>query len=236
MNSAEDPSSPLTGSFGSTFWQIRVHPEIIPELAEKFDWNRLGRRVAIDPLMGLISWMTPSSEHAGYAAAADKVAERAGGYKGLRVKALRDTRWRQSKADPLNTGIEPDACFYVGPTADGWREAREQSRSEAREFEERTPPDLVVEIEWTQIDRCKALRYADLGSREMWRAERQGEGVVVEILDLQADGGPAPAAEGSLVFPGLDALSLGRILDLAERTRFSEMEMLLEELLSPPQS
>ena len=79
MTDSRHPSMPLTGSFGSTFWQIRVHPDIVPELAEKFDWNRLGGRVIIDPLQGLIAWMTPTSEHAGYAAAADRMAERAGG-------------------------------------------------------------------------------------------------------------------------------------------------------------
>lgn len=234
MTDRHRPLTPLTGSFGSTFCQIRVHPDIVPELAEKVDWNRLGRRVIIDPLQGLIAWMTPSSEHAGYAAAADKVAECAGDIKGLRIKALRDTRWRQRPGDPRNTGMEPDACFYVGATADGWRAARERGRADARVFEARTPPDLVVEIEWTQIDGGKALRYAELGTREMWLAERRGEGVAAEILDLQAAGGPVPAAAGSLLFPGLGELDLGRLLDLAERTRYREMEKLLEELLSPP--
>ena len=233
MTDAIDPSAPITGSFGSIFRQIRVPPDVVPEMAEKIDWNLFGRRVIIDPLQGMIAWMTPSAAHESCAAAADKVAERAGELMELRIKALRSTRWKQRPGDPGNTGMEPDACFYVGTTAEGWREARERGRAAARDFEIWTPPDLVVEIEWTQIDRDKSRRYAELGTREMWRVERHGEGVAVEILDLQAEGGPDTAKGGSLLFPGLDAQSLGRLLDLAERTRFRDMEEQLAELLLP---
>ena len=43
------------GPLGSEFWRIRVPPEAVPELAREIDWNRLGRRVVIDPVGGLIA-------------------------------------------------------------------------------------------------------------------------------------------------------------------------------------
>ncbi|MDE0114718.1 MAG: hypothetical protein OXI87_06175 [Albidovulum sp.] len=47
------------GPMGSEFWRIEVSPEIVPALAEKADWNRMGRRVMIDAAKGIISWMSP---------------------------------------------------------------------------------------------------------------------------------------------------------------------------------
>ncbi len=241
MSDSLAPSRPLTltGSLGSTFRQVRAPPDAVPEMAAEFDWNRLGRRVVIDPVAGLIAWMSPSSAHEGYARAADKVAEGAGERLGLLVKALGGTRWRLRPDDPDNTGVEPDACFYVGASAEGWQAAFESGGQAAAEaIEAETPPDLVVEIEWTQIDResGKAQRYAELGVREMWRAEKSSDrdSVTIQILDLQADGGLAPAKNGSPLFEGLDADRVERLLALAYRTRLREMEGLLEELLSPP--
>ena len=225
---------PLEGSLGSVFWEIRVPPAAIPEMAGKLDWNLLGRRVIIDPLLGLICWMTPSMKHEGYADAADKVVDRAGRLTGLRIKALRGGRWKRHPEDPRNTGMEADACFYIGATAEDWAAARKRCTVAVREFEKQTPPDLVVEIEWTGHDQDKARRWAELGVRELWRAERKGESVAVQILDLQTYEEPVSAAE-SLFFAGLDSFGVERLMDLAERTDLDAMEALLAELLSLPE-
>ncbi len=229
-------SSEIRGSLGSTFWRIRVPPNIVPQMAERMDWNRLGRRVLIDPARGLIAWMAPSSAHERFAAAADRVVDRASERTGLPVVEMRGTRWKHRADDPPNTGIEPDACFYVGDSAERWIEERQNGgQAAALAFEERTPPDLVVEIEWTQIDRGKAERYAEMGVREMWQAERDGDTVAVDILDLQAEGVPVPATRSPL-FPGLGKRHIERLLQLAEEKRLAEMEALLGELLAAPVS
>ena len=236
MTDAFTQSTALIGSFGSTFRQIRVPPDAVPDMAARIDWNALGRRVIVDPVQGLIAWMAPSSPHETFARNADKVAEGAGALLGLRVKALGGTRWKQRPEDPPNTGIEPDACFYVGLSAEGWYQALKAGGTDAAlVFEAGTPPDLVVEIEWTQIDRDKAVRYAELGATELWRAERSGDSVAVDILDLQATGGPAPSATGSMLFPGIDACNLPRLLELANQGEFREMETLLGKWLAPPE-
>ena len=40
---------------------------------------------------------------------------------GIRAIGLGSTRWRLP-GDPENTGAEPDACYYLGQTADRWAE------------------------------------------------------------------------------------------------------------------
>ncbi len=234
MTDATELTGPQKGSLGSVFWQMRAPPHAVGWLASEADWNRLGKRVLIDPIEGLISWMSPSRAHESFARAADKVVDRAGERLGLRVKALGGGRWRQRPDDPPNTGMEADASFYIGPKADQWLEAFESGgRTAAAAFEERTPPDLVVEIEWTNADRKKPSRYAELGVHEMWRVQGDDEsdGIAAEIIDLLAKGGPRPVEESAL-FRGLANRELTGLLDLAHRTRYREMELRLAELLS----
>jgi len=69
---ATDPHH-VVGSLGSDFWRIRVPSSLVPELARKIDWNRMGRRVMIDAVKGVIVWMSPSSTHEGLAAASEDV-------------------------------------------------------------------------------------------------------------------------------------------------------------------
>ena len=179
------------GPLGSEFWRIRVPPEAIPELAREIDWNRLGRRVVIDPVGGLIAWMHPAGPHEGYADAADKVVERVGRrLTGGFPKGMRGMRWRLPE-DPPNTGLEADASFYTGEHADAWQRAFEEGSEAVARFELATPPDLVVEAEVTHLDHDKPARYARLGAPEMWQIRaRTGEAAVIVMLDLQAEGGP----------------------------------------------
>ena len=72
---AEDES--ITGPLGSVFHRIRVPPSLVPELAH-MDWNKLGKRVMIDPVDGRISWISPDFTHESGTRAADKIVLPAG--------------------------------------------------------------------------------------------------------------------------------------------------------------
>ncbi len=53
--------SHFIGPMGSEFWQIQVSPEVVQHMAErKMDWRVLGRRVLIDTISGVITWISPS--------------------------------------------------------------------------------------------------------------------------------------------------------------------------------
>ena len=221
----------IVGSLGSDFWKLKVPPELIPALAREFDWNRLGRRVMIDAREGIITWMNPSGSHVGQASASDKVVPLAGALLKMRIKDMRDLRWKGT-GGPGNVWLEADAAYYIGKNAAEWFAAREKSRKEALDFEARTPPDLVVEVEVTHFDENKPRRYAELGVPEMWRVygERESDRFNVEVLALQEVGGPKRLEE-SRVLPGLSAQILPEALELGELWKYKELKELLTENL-----
>ena len=222
----------VIGPLGSEFWRIKVSPELVPALAREFDWNRLGRRVMIDSLAGIITWMNPSSLHAGMADATDEIVKAAGPFIRGGVKGMRDTRWKRPE-DPMNVGLEADAAFYIGDTAEQWFAVYRKGGEEAVErFEEQTPPDLVVEVEVTHLDGDKPNRYAKLGVREMWRVSRNAKssGIVLTILDLQEGGGPR-TIEVSQVLLGLSANILPEAYRLARAGILDELNALLGRFL-----
>ncbi|MDE0307005.1 MAG: Uma2 family endonuclease [Albidovulum sp.] len=224
----------FVGPMGSEFWRIAVPPDIVPVLAERVDWNRLGRRVMIDAAGGIIGWMNPSGPHEDYADAADKTVERAARLLGKTAKAKRCTRWKRPD-DPINTGLESDASFYVGVNAERWLAARRQGGAEAAaSFEAANPPDLVAEIEVTHFNGDKPGRYAALGVPEMWLVSRKSldRAVEVEILDLRTPDGPRPVAE-SPALPCLEAATLSEAFELAINVRYEELEELLAATLAP---
>lgn len=178
------------GSMGSECETWHLPPEEVPRLAAKFDWNKLGRRVFIDPVAGLITLMSPSSTHEGYAEGAKVLVWELGRACGLRVVPRGSTRWRRPEA-PKDTGSEPDACYYLGATAEAWRQADREGSEALAAFEETTPPDLVIEVERSHGDAKKPAFYRDLGVLEMWRIDVGDGRRDVEILDLQAEDRPA---------------------------------------------
>lgn len=228
------------GSMGSEFWRIAVPPEIVPELAEKIDWNRFGRRVLVDAAEGIIHWMNPSGPHEDYADAAGKTIEAAARLLGETAKAKLGTRWKRS-SDPQNVGLEADASFYIGANAERWYRARRESREAALVFEATTPPGLVVEIEVTNPADRKPELYAALGVPEMWLVDRKyptrvdEEEIKVEILALQAPSKKRRIVKESLALPGLKATLLPEAFELVVSGRYEELENFLKAaLVSPP--
>ena len=126
-----------TGPMGSEFYRIAVPPELVPALAERIDWNVMGRGVMIDAEDGIIAWRNSSGAHATCADAADKTVKMAARLLGSRARPMRDLRWKRPE-DPKNTGLEADASFYVWRNAELWLAALEEDRAAADAFEAAT--------------------------------------------------------------------------------------------------
>ncbi len=212
------------GSMGSLFRTYRFRPEEIPILAE-IDWNRLARRVFIDPITGLIALMSPSSEHENYAGGIDRLVQDVSLAMGTRVVTLGSTRWRRP-GDPERTGAEPDACFYLGEKAQARARARHDGPETLAAFEANHPPDLVVEIELSHGDSGKPLFYREVGVAEMWRLDLRLEGLKVEMLNLEAPDGPI-RLDSSFVLPLCTPDFVRAALDLAVDGRLRELDDLV---------
>ena len=218
------------GSMGSEYTRFRFPPDEIPMLA-KLDWTAIARRVFIDPASGLVALMSPSSKHERYAWATGRLMDAIARGAGLSVIALGATRWRRPE-DPVNTGAEPDACYYLGRKADRWVEARSRLDETALEaFEFRMPPDLAIEVERSRGDEDKPEFYRRLGVPEMWRLDISGNRREAVMLDLQAGDEPAQLASSAVLSPAGPAFVLDA-LELAVANRLPELDALVAALLA----
>ena len=212
-----------TGPLGSTIHVLHADAGTIAELAA-IDWNRWFPRVCLDPVLGLVTLMTPSRLHEDLGEIfADIVHGAASAFTGA-SKDLRHTRLR-GRNDPPGTGMEPDCAFYLGARARDYCAALAEGDAAADAFLERTPLDLVVEAEITNFDQGKIARYAEMGVGELWRLHgRKGTRELrVEFLALQP-GAPRPLS-ASRVLGGLTpddvreaAASVRLAVNLEERT------------------
>ena len=206
-----------TGPLGSTIHVLRADAGTVTELAA-IDWNRRFRQVCLDSVRGIITLMTPSRLHGDLAEILGHVVDVAASAMTGASKGLRDTRLR-GPADPPGTGLEPDCAFYVGERARAYRAALVDGEAAADAFFERTPPDLVVEVEITNADAGKVERYRDIGVRELWRMHgRKGTRELrVEFLSL-GPGTPPRSLAASRVLGGLTA---GDVREAVAGVRFS---------------
>ena len=184
------PATTHTGPLGSTIHVLRADAGTVAELAT-VDWSRSFSRVCLDPVLGLITLMSPSRLHDDFADVIDDIIDAAASAITGAAKGLRSARLR-GRGDPPGTGMEPDCAFYVGECARGYRAARAESEAAAEAYFERTPPDLVVEAEITNADEGKIGRYGEIGVSELWRLHgRKGSrDLRVEFLALRP--GTAP--------------------------------------------
>ena len=217
-----------TGSMGSQYTIYRFFPDDIPRLA-KLDWNSIARRVFIDPATGLIALMTPSSRHETHAWGVGRAVQDLARRRGMRAIALGATRWRLLD-DPEYTGAEPDACYYLGKTAELRMAARGKGETELDAFERRTPPDLVIEVERSRGDAAKPLFYRRLGVPEMWRLDISGNTREAAMLDLQAPDGPEELI-ASAVLPPADPAFVLEAVELAVDGRLDELDALIVKRL-----
>ena len=169
-------------------------------------------------MQGLITLMAPSFLHDDVAAAlGDLVDAAASAFDGA-SRGLRHTRLR-GPDDPPGTGMEPDCAFYVGDRARGLREALREGEEAAAAYIVRNAPDLVVEVEITNVDEGKIARYADLGVRELWRLRGSRKSAVLEVDFLVLRKGPTPRRlDASEVLHGLTAAD---VCDAVQSSRLS---------------
>ena len=198
----KQPATMHTGPLGSTFHILRADPETVTALAA-IDWNRYFRRVCLDPARGLITLMSPSFPHEDFTELLDDIVEIAGERLAGSVRRLRSTRLRR-RGDPPGTGMEPDCAFYLGERARDFRTACVEGMEAAEAFIEATAPDLVVEVEITNVDASKTERYAELGVRELWwlHGDRKSWDFGAEFLALRPGSAPR-RLDASEVLEGL---------------------------------
>ena len=208
---------------GSVYTTYSFFPEHIAGLAE-FDWNRLARRVFIDPVSGVIALMTPSPAHERQARGLDWAMAAVAG-RGYPVAPLGSTRWRLPE-DPRNTGAEADACYYLAEKAMSWRAIDPMDDNALEAFVLKTPPDLVIEVERSRGDETKPLAYRRLGVPEMWRIDIAGNTREAVMLDLLAPDGPSIIA-CSAVLPGATPAFVLDAMELATQGRFAELDALI---------
>ena len=199
------------GPLGSQVHVLHADAGTVTALAA-IDWNRWFGRVCLDPVRGLIVLMTPSHLHEDLTGLFDDIVDAAANVS----KRLGSTRVR-GRNEPPDTGMEPDCAFYLDGRARAYREALVAGEAAAEAFFERTPPDLVVEVEITNADEGKIERYGDIGVRELWRLHgRKG------THDLRADffalhpGQPPRRLAASVVLAGLTP---GDVCEAADRLR-----------------
>ena len=206
-----------TGPLGSTVHCLRADAGTVTALAA-IDWNRWFPRVTLDPVLGLITLMTPSRLHENLAEILLHVVDTAGSAVTGASKGLLSTRLR-GPAEPPGTGMEPDCAFYVGERARGYQAALLEGETAADVFLERTAPDLVVEVEITSADEGKIGRYAELGVRELWRLHgRKGtRDLRVDFLALRAGTDPRPIPASGV----LGGLTSDDVREAVDGVRFS---------------
>ena len=210
------PVTMHTGPLGSGVHVLHADGGTVTALAA-IDWNRWFSRVCLDPVRGLVVLMTPSRLHEDLARILDHIVDTAAGAVTGASMGLRTTRLR-GRRDPPGTGLEADCAFYVGERASAYRAALVAGEAAADRFFERTPPDLVVEVEITHADEGRSERYADLGVRELWRLHgRKGTRELrVEFLALRPGTPPRPLTASHV----LGGLTAGDVREAVDGVRF----------------
>ena len=196
------PATCYKGPLGSTFYALRADSETVVRLAS-VDWSREFSRVCLDHVRGIIVCMSPSWHHEKLGKLIEDVVDQTADLFGQVSEGFQSTRYR-APGDPPGTGLEPDCSFIVGEKVEGYAQALKEGEAAVDDYLERTPPDLVVEVELTHFDRGKAKRYGQIGVRELWQVRVVGAPaeISVEMLKLYRRKDPKPMRT-SQILPGL---------------------------------
>lgn len=124
------------------------------------------------------------------------------------------------RREDLQSGLEPDACFYIEHEAD------------VRDHEEidlaiHPPPDLALEVEISRSAAGRLAIYAEMGVPEVWRTD----GDVLRMFRLD-DQGTYREVRESQALPGLKPDDLCRFLALRTEVDESTLTIQFREWMS----
>ena len=107
-----------------------------------------------------------------------------------------------------------ESAFYLGKRARAFRAAVAEGVEAVDAFIEHTAPDLVVEVEITNVDASKTERYAEMGVRELWRlrSPRKSWEFRAEFLALRPGSAPR-TLDASEVLAGLTPGDVSEAVD-----------------------
>lgn len=149
---------------------------------------------------GQLEIVSPSAEHEEIRDAVTLLVNVTAEVMGVQVKGFGSTTFRR---EDLESGFEPDACFYSANLDRIWGQAELDLRTDP-------PPDLVIEIDITRSSLDKLGLLAGIGVPEVWRYDgRRGWQVLVLEENRYVQG-------ASRLLPGV---TVEVISDCLERSR-----------------
>ena len=191
-------------SVGSEYLAFQADKDTVLKLAD-IPLEKYYPRVILDYAQGQVMLMTPSLKHEQLSQYIDSLVTATAVELSIKSSGLLTYRWRRAN-DPQHTGMEADRSYYLGSKAVAYLDALSQSVQQASEFVLEYPPDLVVEVGISFIDKSKQARYREFGVTEYWAVNqdaRAGEAVAVTFLALQRQ--EPRVITTSTVLPGLSS-------------------------------
>ena len=218
-------------SFGSRYWSLFADPEFIRAIAQA-EIHKSFRRVLLDPARGLVLLMSPGRAHERTSELAGDAIKGMASLLGISLVSLRSVRW-QRRLDPPNTGPEADCSFYVGDQAEAYLKAEAIGEAAADRFVLDNPPDLVVEVGVTNVDKEKTLVYQDRGVAEYWRVDRKEDDATPTVTFLSLRGQrPPESVDASTILPRITPNLIEGALQVAARERDGQEALAkLQELM-----
>jgi Uma2 family endonuclease len=154
---------------------------------------------------GVLEIMSPSSEHEELSDIIAQLVYILAEEWNIEYRSFGSTTFKREK---LESGFEPDACFYI-------QSVERISGVKKLDLSVHPPPDLAVEVDITSPSLNKLPIYARIGVPEIWRYDGQG----LTILLLQAGG--YVESEKSSAIPRLTAVWLSRLVAQGETMKRS---------------
>jgi Uma2 family endonuclease len=113
---------------------------------------------------------------------------------------IQSCRTMTCKRKDLDSGFEPDNCYYV-------QHERRMRRKKKLNLAIDPPPDLAIEVEVSRPAIDKMPIYAAFGVPELW----QFDGELLQVFELGA-GGEYDLRDGSICFPQFPAARAVKVL------------------------
>ncbi len=225
VSTAESLVTVRKNSLGSDYIAFQADEATVLTLS-KSNLDHFFQRVILDPVRGLIMLMSPSRAHEVLSGRLDTVVEEMADELNMASTPMRSTRWR-SPGEPENTGVEADCCFYLGENATTYLQAEAQGDAAADAYALAHPPDLVVEVGVTHVDKKKQDYYRRIGVPEHWQVNYDSNAsappVTVTFMALQPNEDPRPLSV-SAILPDMQPADVGEAVEALRDPRFNTLK------------